>query len=359
MPPVTEEKPKLEGKLPWEERFERDHADKVEPKEVKKAEEKPIEVEKPIEAPETPTKEEQPVKPEVEPAEQPTKEAEPEKPAEKTDALTDDYIKAYATREGLSEKDAKEEIEKNRSILAKYQGDPEKLAKAYRMTESEYAKLKNNGPVAAPDPKVAQILANPRAYVSNMVKANADKLVAEFREENPARSRDMDDEQILEEQIERGTQRLHGQIKDYEVQVKTESLKKRGEYLSALSETDRQFMPEIKPVLDLLPDHQVISPNFKMEDLVFWAKGKSTDRLVKEAEERGYKRAKSEQTKIVGEVPSKAAPAVKSKSQEQGSKGSNLSSYQRGIAKQMYAGTTMTDDEMFEAYFELTNRKKK
>lgn len=363
MSQVTEEKV-TNGKLPWEARFEQDHAEKIELEKAqpKKAEEKPIEVEKPKE--EAPVTEEQPSKPEAQPEEtQPAKEDQPAKPEEgkkdASEAITDEEIKAYAVREGVSEKDAKEDLEKNKAILAKYQGDPMKLAKAIRNTDSELSKLKSNGPAPAPNPVVAQIIADPRGYVRKMVMNNQEKLVAEFRAENPARSRDMDDEQVLEEQIERGTFTLNNQIKDYEVQVKTEGLKKRNEYLAGLSEVDRQFMPEIKPVLDKLPDHQIISPNFKMEDLVFWAKGKAVDRLVKEADERGYKRAKSEQTKIVGEVPSKASPAIKSKSQEPVAKGSSLSNYQKGVAKQMYAGTTMTDDEMYEAFFELNNKKKK
>lgn len=338
-----------EGKKPWEARLEKDHPT-IDFTPKKKEEEQVKEVEK-----ET-TSEEQPADPEAAPAEkQPAEEAQPVEAKKDTAKEEDAYIAEYAKSNGINEDEAKEEVGKLRSISKKYGDDPVKIAKAYREVQSAYDKQKVTASSNI-NPAVAQIAANPRSYVLGEVKKNQDKLIVEFREQNPARSRDMDDEQVVEEIVERGTYAIKDQIRSHEIRLKQEATAKREEFIQAMPEADKRYLPEIKPVLDQLPDWQVVGPTFKYEDLVSWAKGKSVDRLVKEAEDRVRKEYESKDRKIVGEI-SRPAQATKVKQAVEQSKGAGLTRYQQDQARQMFA--SMNDDDAFAAYVEVNQRKKK
>lgn len=344
------------GKQPWELRMDADHPELVEPKKKEpepEVKEEPKKEEVPAEKPVI----EQPAKPEEQPAEeQPSEEAQPVEDKKDTAKEEDAYIAEYAKNGGLSVEDAKKEVESLRAISKKYGDDPVKIAKAYRQVQSAYDKQKVTASSNI-NPAVQAIVANPRSYVAGEVKKNADKLIVEFREQNPARSRDMDDEQVTEEIIERGTFAIKGQIRDYEIKLKQDASNKREEFIKGVAEADRNLLPEIKPILEQLPDYQVVGPNFKFEDLVYYAKGKSVDRLIKEAEDRVHKQYAVKDRKIVGEI-AKPSQTTKVKQTPEQSKATGMSAWQKDQARQMYASTSMTEDEMFEAYLDLTKKKK-
>lgn len=341
-----------DGKKPWELRMEEDHPEMIE--EPKKREPKEEVKESPKEEPES---DKQPAETESAPVEkQPEEEAQPVEAKKDTAKEEDAYIAEYAKNSGLSVDDAKEEVGKLRAISAKYGNDPVKIAKAYREVQSAYDKQKVTASSNV-NPAVAAIAANPRSYVIGEVKKNAEKLVAEFRSENPARTRDMDDEQVTEEIVERGTLAIKNQIGAYEVQLKRDAISKRDEFIKGIPEKDRRFLPKVKEVLEMLPDYQVIGKDFKFDDLVDWAKGKEVDRLVKEAEDRVHKQYETKDRKIVGEI-SKSPQTTKVKQAIETSKGAGLSKWQKDQALQMFASSPMSDDEKFEAYLDVTKKKK-
>lgn len=335
------------GKKPWEIRLEQDHPEMVEEskKEVKET------------SKEEPNSEEQPAEAKSAPVEkQPEEEAQPVEAKKDTAKDDEAYIAEYAKNSGLSVEDAKEEVSKLRAISKKYNDDPVKLAKAYREVQSGYDKLKVQASSNV-NPAVQAIVANPRSYVIGEVKKNAPKLIEEFRSQNPARSRDMDDEQVTEEIVERGTYAIRNQIRDYEIQLKKDAANKREEFVRSVPEADRRYLPEIKPILEQLPDYQVIGKDFRFEDLVSWAKGKSVDRLVKEAEERVHKQYEAKDRKIVGEI-SKTPQTTKVKQAVETSKGTGMSKWAKDQALQMFASSSMSDDEKFDAYLDLNKKKK-
>lgn len=336
-----------DGKKPWERRMEEDHPEMV------KQEEK----EEPKEPKQEPDSQEQPAEPESQPLKkEPDEEAQPAE-ANKDTAQDDAYIADYAKRKGIEVEVAKEKVEKLRAIATKYSNDPVKLAEAYQEVQSAYDKQKVQASSNV-NPAVAQIAANPRSYIMGEVKKNAEKLVAEFRENNPARSRDMDDEQVVEELVDRGTSTIKNQIRDYEIQLKKEASNKREEFLKGIPDSDRRFLPEIKPVLEQLPDYQVVGQGFRFEDLVSWAKGKSVDRIVKEAEDRIHKQYESKDRKIVGEI-AKTSQTTKVKQVSEQSKSTGMSKYEKDQALQMFASSPMSDEEKFEAYLDVKKSRKK
>ncbi len=355
---------KSEGKKPWELRMEEDHPEMVTlPAKKEKVPPRQEEVkEEPKEVPEeTPEAEEQPAKPDSAPVEeQPEEEAQPVEAKKDTVDQEDAYITEYAKKQGLSKEDAKAEVDSLRAISKKYGDDPVKIAKAYREVQSAYDKQKVQASSNV-NPAVAAIAANPRSYVTGEVKKNSQKLIEEFRNENPARSRDMDDEQIEEMVIERGTMAIKEQIRGYEIQLKKEAINKRDEFIKSIPEADRRYTSDIKNILEQLPDYQVVGPTFRFEDLVTYARGKDVDKLIKEAEERVHKQYAVKDRKIVGEI-AKTPQTTKVKQTPEQSKSNGMSKWDKDQALQMYASANMTDEEKFDAYLDLkksTNKNKK
>ena len=359
---IAERKAEKEGKPSkpaWELRLEKDHPglvkeEVIEKKEVEQEEVKEVIEEKPvIEEQQDETKTEPETEEEVKPVEELSKPVEDKKDTAKEDA----YIAEYAKKSGLSIVDAKEEVERNRAILAKYNNDPIEVAKAYRLTQSAFDKLKAQADQnkQSVDPVAAQIMANPKGYVEGLLKQNAAKLIEEFRQDNPARSAILDDDAILEELRDRGVAQITQKLQEHHQRMSSEASKKREEYIASVSELDRQFLPEIRDVLSKLPDHQIVSPSFKFEDLTRWARGNHVEKLVKDAEERGYKRG-LEKAKILGEV-GRATPSTKVKPKQESAISTSLTKYQQEQAKQMFGTAYDNENDMFKAYLEVTTRK--
>lgn len=353
---------KSEGKKPWELRLEADHPEMIVPP-AKKEKIPPRQEEEDKEdvqdvPDDKPEAEEQPAKTESAPAkEQPEEEAQPVEAKKDTVEQEDAYITEYAKKSGLSKEEAKAEVESLRAISKKYGDDPVKIAKAYREVQSAYDKQKVQASSNV-NPAVAAIAANPRSYVTGEVKKNSEKLIKEFRSQNPARSRDMDDEQVEEEIIERGTMAIKDQIRGYEIQLKKDATNKREEFIKSIPEADRRYTSEIKSILEQLPDYQVVGPTFRFNDLLTYARGKDVDRLIKEAEERIHKQYAVKDNKIVGNI-ARTPQTTKVKQTPEQSKSSGMSKWDKDQALQMFASAPMSDEEKFEAYLELNQSKSK
>lgn len=368
---ITEKQAPKDGKKPWEARFEADHAELVKPAPKAKA----IKAEEPKEEPAAPEVKEEPKETQEEPqptSEQPAKEETQPAPAQPVEtevkpaeanpdpAKEEAYLAAYANKHAIPIEAAKEEIARNKAILEKYKNDPMEVAKAYHLSQVEFNKLKAESQKQAQtaDPVIQQIMANPKGYVENFVKVNSAKLIEEFRRDNPAKSRDMDDEQITEELRDRGLGILQARMTTYQSDLKINASRKREEFLSSIPEADRSFIPEIRTVLDKLPDHQVAAPNFEFKDLIRWAKGGADIDKVKRAEfDRGYK-AGLEKAKILGEV-GQPSPAGKAKQRPSAQAGNDMTAYQKDQARQMFGNVYDNDDDIFKAYKEVTQSRKK
>lgn len=276
------------------------------------------------------------------------------------------YIKSYAEREGLSTKEAKEELDGMAGLIKKYGGDPEnpskselEFAKANRRQQSAYDKNKVEMESRVRESAIPQLLDNPRQYltkvVSNLPEPKRVEIINAYRSENPARARDMEDDAVLEAIVEYNAIKYESQQKEFSAKLKVDAGSKRDELLNSVPEAEKRFIPVIKKTLMGLPDHQVMSPGFKFEDLRFWAKGQFVDDLVKEAEERAGKNA-SEQKRIVGTVPKSnqsSQPVIKKKAAIE-----PLTDSQKKRAFEMYDGTGMTEDEMYEEYSNVVLKRK-
>jgi hypothetical protein len=262
-------------------------------------------------------------------------------------------INDWALKNSMTVEEAKEDLAKTKAIIEKYKS-PEEIAKALRSTQSAYDKLR----VEASKEKAAEPFrpsANPKLEVMTFVDSNKDKLVENYRKTYPAKTRDMEDDAILEEISDKLLGEFnnwqHAQIKV----VQSEASTKREQLLSSLSESDRKFLPDIKAVVDKTADHTLLSKSFNLNDIVRWAKGSRYDADVKAAEERGFKRA-TESAKIVAIVPGGSGSGTKVKSN---TGATNLSNYDKQRAKEMFGTTNMSEEDMYKEYSDLQKAKNK
>lgn len=298
---------------------------------------------------------EEPAKEDAEPesnpdAEKPAEEKKEDEPVKSE--VTDEAVNEWALKNGMTTEEAREDLEKTKAIIKKYKS-PEEMAKALRSTQSAYDKARSE----ASKEKEAEPFkpsANPKLEVMTFVDANKEKLIEQYRSTYPARTRDMEDDAILEEVSDK----LLGEFNNFQNQqmkaMQQTAAQRREQLFAGLSESDRKFLPDIKAVVDKTEDYKILSKNFNMVDIVRWAKGAKYDADVKAAEERGYKRAK-EDAKIVGIVSTGTTSA---KVKTSGSSVS-LDAYDKRRAKEMFGTTSMTEEEMFKEYADLKKKNRK
>src|SRR5258708_30478765 len=89
-------------------------------------------------------------------------------------------------------------------------------------------------------------------------------------------------------------------LEENESKIVSSAKEKRAELLKALAEQEKAFIPDIKDALDRTNARQLLDKGFDINELIYWDKGRQMDRLVKEAEDRGFKRGQ-EGAKIIGE----------------------------------------------------------
>ena len=276
-----------------------------------------------------------------------------EKPVEekKEEPVDEKVVQEWAIKHGMTLAEATEDLAKTKSVVQKYKS-PEEMARALRQMQSQYDKIKNEAGKTEDDQ--FKISSNPRIEVFEYVRQNQSDIVEKYRQNYPAKTRDMEDDAILEEVADKlltGYEKFNqGQIK----KLNDVATKRRDELLSSLEERDRRFLPDVKAVLDKTNDRVLVSKNFSLNDIVWWAKGQQYDKEIKAAEERGAKNER-EKAKILGVVPSSrtesTAPAVKG--------GTRLSEYEKRLAREMFSTTTFTDEEKYEAYAEVTKKSKR
>lgn len=304
---------------------------------------------------------EKPAAEEVKPPEETPKEEKPKEEAQKPEEKKEETVKAedddkivqeWAIKHGLTLEEAKEDLAKTKSVVEKYK-TPEEMARTLRHLQSEHDKLKN---AAEQKPEVDpyQVSANPRLEVYQFVHANQDKLIEEFRNAYPAKSRDMEDDAVLEEVSERLLVGYSQHNEQKKAKMSSDARARREQLLSSINEADRRFLPDVKAVLDKTDDRSIVSKHFNLNDVLHWAKGQQFDKMVKEAEERGYKRGK-EEAKILGVIPSNSPKGGTTPVK----KGVVLSEYEKRMAREMFATTSYSDDEKYDAYIEVTKKGKK
>ena len=271
----------------------------------------------------------------------------------------DKEVKTYAAEHKISEDEARTDFESREKILEKYKGDPKQLALANLHLQRLYVKTQEDlkAEKEATPLKSAKGLSS-EDYIKLIddgkvqIKGKAitrEEAISIYREQFPDISENLEDDAIIKLVAK---ELKEGFVKNQEKQladISNQAKERRTTLLDSLPEADKKFVSEIQPVLEKYPPAAIMSENFKLDDLVHWAKGKTYDKDLKEFGEKEYKRG-LQQAKIIGqkETPqSIGGTKVKSKSKVA------LTDEQKKIALDMYDGTTFTEEEKFANYAEL------
>ena len=340
---------KAKKKEPWELAFESDYPDaEKEPSELKeKPKEEPKKEDK--QTTEVKTEPEKPVETKVEPVE--NKVVVPDDDKEVVD---------FALKVGLTVEDAREELSKIKSITEKYKNDPKELARALRSTQSGYDKLRTERDLIRQE---AETLKNrpvapisPEVEVRSHLEQNRDKIIEAYRTKFPAKSRDLEDDAIMEDVFDRTLNGYNSWKQQQQGLVQQQATKKREDLLNSISDADKYLLPDVKVVLEKTADTHLLSNNFNLTDIIYWAKGQRYDKALKDAEERGYKRA-MEQPRIIAQVPT-ATTSKSSPTKAPATPGEYLSNYDKQRALEMFDGTSLTEEEKYKEYYDLHKKKK-
>ena len=259
---------------------------------------------------------------------------------------TPEEVQAYAVKHKLTQSEAEAEMKATRAILKNYKS-PEDLARAYRIQQSAYDKLRNET-VKAPEQPIFQRLdlGSVRTKLKAFLVENGEAKINSYRESFPAQTALMSDEMIIEELAEVGVHEYNSWADQQESKVKSEASSRREELISSIDKQDERFIPAIKSVLDKTSDRTVLSKGFDVKDILYHAKGQTADADIKAAEERGFKRG-SERPEIVGILngnngspPKKTGPV----------KGSGLNESQKKRASEMFP--EMKEEDAYKMFSE-------
>lgn len=346
----SEEEKKAETEA--KEKEEKEAADK-EVEETKKEAERLINAKEEDLSDEDKSKREELVK--AQEAEKQQKEAESKRVKEEVEK----EVKAYATEHKISEDEARTDFESREKILEKYKGDPKQLALANLHLQRLYVKTQEE---LKAEKEAAPLKNAKNATIDDCIKlidegkvllkgkpVTREDAISIYREQYPEISERLDDDAVIRLVAEKFRDGYAKMQEREIVDLSSQAKERRTTLLNSLSEADKKFIPEIQPLLEKYPPAAIMSDNFKLDDLVSWAKGKTYDKDLKEHGEKEYKRG-IEQAKIIGQRETPAGSGsgkVKTKSKV------NLTEEQKQRALEMYEGTTFTEEEKFANYAEV------
>ena len=284
------------------------------------------------------------------------------KPEENVDIETE--IENYAKEKEISKEEAKEVIEGRNVVSKKYGDNPKKLAHALRSIQVEYTKEKQ----AHVDTAKALETANLNVMMNSKIKPetiltkpDGSKLTREecieaYRESYPELTDGKEDGEVYDLQRQHVLRHMNYIQKESQSKVKSDAKSKRIELMSDLPKDAEPYKASIKKMLDKFPDSAVAQEGFDLEEVILLHKGKDADKLVKEAEKRGYKRG-IERKRIVGEIKT---PSGKTKTNKDGgdNKAFNLTDTQKQEALDFYADNNISESRKYELYADIVKHNK-
>jgi hypothetical protein len=269
-------------------------------------------------------------------------------------------LEAYAKEHSISVEEAKADFESVGKIQEKYKGDPKLLARAnlhlqrlYSKTEAELKDAKGAKP---PEPSIQDIpveavekwMAEGKVLI-NGKSVTKEQVIDAYRNAYPDLTDTLEDDKVFKLAVKEYKQKLESVVAEQKSQIGVKAKEKRDTLLSGLSEADKQYLPEIKPLIEKLPDTQVMNESFNLETYITYAKGIKVDETIKRLEqekkefgEKEYQRG-VEEAKILGlKKPPDGKPPK--------SKDFALSDAQKKRAKEMFDNPDITEEAAYKLY---------
>jgi hypothetical protein len=269
------------------------------------------------------------------------------KQIETTEKTEHDRLDKIAKEENRSIDEIKADEAKDKSIAERHGNDPVKIARALRKEQSEYGKIKNeiDGLRKFKEEVNAQTIKfNEQRFESQMENGRAD-IIEKFREKFPDESEPLSDDAVFE----RGKGLIRKGLEEKErvsnENIKTQAETKRADIIKTLPEEFKDFVPEIKELIEQCNNHQILDKEFDVAFLANYARGKKfTPDYVKSLVDDAYKRG-VEQAKIIPKVPPGKPTNIKKENV-------SLTESQKTRAIEIYGRRDgWSQEKMFEEYF--------
>lgn len=275
----------------------------------------------------------------------------------------EEEVQAYAKEMGVPIEEAREDLKSIASIQEKYKGDPKQLAKAnlhiqrlYSKTQEELKSLKDAKPAEQPAHEVTieavmKYMEDGKTTTKDGKPVTKEQIIAAYREAN-LDLETLDDEAIFVRAAKEYQSAINKSIVEAQAQLGPKAKEKRETLFNSLPEADKKFLPEIKPLIEKLPDAQVMNESFDIGTYITYAKGKLFDTTIQQLEkdkkdfgDKEYKRG-VEEAKILGtqETPDGKPPK---------SKDITLTDKQKARAREMFDNKDITDEQAYQLYADL------
>lgn len=289
--------------------------------------------------------------------------AEPD-PKEK-EKTVDEEITEYAKEKNVSEDIAREVIEGRDAVIKKYEGNPKKLAHALRSLQSEYSKDKK----ALVDTAKALEQARIEVMMSSNIKPEEilrkpdgskltkDECIEAYRDSYPGQCDNKDDDEVYDLQRKHVLSVLHQNKVNSQATVKADAKVKRVELMANLPKEAEPYRDSIKKMLDTFPDGAVAQEGFDLEEIILVHKGRDIDKLVKEAEKRGFKRG-LEKKRVLGEMRQPGGKVRTNTDVKGDPKSHGLSEEMKKEALVFFKDNNIPDQRKFELFADMKKKEK-
>jgi len=299
-------------------------------------------------------------------AEEEAKAAEDAKKAEEEKAskekakgeLIEKTAKALSEEKGISLEEAKSTVESEYEYSEKYGHDSLKLARTAKSIQALYSKtearIKDLESKRMPGNVIQiedQSLIVPGKDGRSVVWT-FDKIVEKFREGSPDIAEIKTDQECYDLVLTNIKTMEANKNKEMREKVDVDSKIKRSDLISRITGEDKRFLPEIEKFLDGVSPHEIVRDTFDIKDVIIYQKGLRYDADIKKTIEETTKRV-TENAKILGERNTATPPARKASTKKV------LSDEDKRRAEDMYDGSGMTKDQMYESYAEQMEQDKK
>lgn len=342
--------------------------------EVEEQEEQPeeqpeieVEVGNPEEEPEKPEPEEKPAeKPQKTPEEKPEEKPE-ERPAEEFEA----DVKAYIEKHGVTEKEAREEVEHIYKQLEQYNNDPKQLAKAVLNAQRGYSKLEAQLK-QVPQPKPVELSAKsvkeriesgewvvPTGKTQDgqqLVKAwSKQDVVQWYCKTNPDVTEDLEDSKVFELACREIANHANERARRDQETLPERAKLRRAEILSSVKEhVPEHLVEELTASIKDLSDTDIINPEFDVKYAATFVKGAHFDEEIEKARKEGYEKGLKEGKENVELV---TPPTNTGKTASRGAVKIRLTREQQNRAESMFADQiasgVMTKAEAYKDYVDI------
>lgn len=274
-------------------------------------------------------------------------------------------VKSYASEHQVSEEDARKDLESIGKIAENSKHDTKTMAKNYlhlqrakARTDEELKALKDT-PVKTQPPTIKAVREAIEAGEladSKGAKLTKDKVVEAYKEKYPEVTETADEDTIFRMACKDIQTYLEEREKGDLAEIKGKAQGKKAKLISSMSDADKKFLPEIQPLLDNYSDSHIMNEKFNLDDMVLWAKGKTYDTAVKDADGRGFKRG-TEARNIVGEI--KKPGEGKAKTKDLGKKGTTaLTDAQKKTAEEYFENDDIPLETKYKHYEEILEHEK-